>query len=113
MVEDEAIIALDLHGLLTCAGYCVIGPVASVSEALPVLVNHKIDAAVLDIHLGKEMVYPVADKLISAQVPVVFVSGQPILTIPEHHRHRPLLRKPYYPHELLESLSKAMGTVIA
>jgi two-component SAPR family response regulator len=111
IVEDEAIIALDLQGILTFAGYRVIGPVTSVTEALPVLVSQKLDAAILDIHLGKQMVYPVADKLLNARVPFVFVTGQPLQTIPQNHRNRLIVRKPYHPQKILETLTNAIYEV--
>jgi CheY-like chemotaxis protein len=112
VVEDEAIIALDLQGILTCAGYRVIGPVASIAEALPVLIDRRLDAAILDINLGSHTVYPVADKLAGAQVPFVFVTGQALSTIPDGHRHRPLLRKPYHPLQLLQSLRQVICAAV-
>jgi len=63
LVEDEAIIALDLAALLTDLGAVVVGAAHCVANALELLNKGKIDCAVLDINLNGEPVYPVARAL--------------------------------------------------
>jgi ActR/RegA family two-component response regulator len=58
VVEDEALIALDLQRLLDQSGAMVIGPAVSVSQALEVIHENHIDFALLDVKLGDETVDP-------------------------------------------------------
>ena len=45
------------------SGFSVIGPYNRISEAMIALRNNQIDAAVLDVNLGGELIYPLADVL--------------------------------------------------
>jgi ActR/RegA family two-component response regulator len=60
VVEDEYLIAADLTASLESLGVEVIGPAASVEEALSLVDNNsdRLDGAVLDINLRNERVYP-------------------------------------------------------
>lgn len=76
VVEDDFLIAFSLCDALTELGIQVLGPVASVGEALQLLgtASH-IDAALLDVSLGHELAFAVADGLIARQIPFVFATG--------------------------------------
>ncbi len=76
LVEDEYLIAHDLCTKLEDVGAVVIGPEPSVQRALRRVVEEAaIDVAVLDINLGGEKAFPVADALNRRDVPFVFSSG--------------------------------------
>lgn len=77
LVEDEAMIALDLKTTLEEAGARVIGPAATLEQARALLARSDaaVTAAVLDVRLGLENVYPVADALAARAVPLVFHTG--------------------------------------
>ena len=79
IVEDEALIAMQLEDELTDAGAEVVGPVASVDEALALIEtaygDGGLSAAVLDMNLQGETVLPVADRLAVLRVPFVFTTG--------------------------------------
>ena len=53
VVEDEALIALDLQALLEHAGYRVLGPANSPAVAFNLLEANQPDVALLDINLGR------------------------------------------------------------
>src|SRR5438309_716085 len=76
VVEDEYVIAADLAVCLQALGIEVAGPAASVAEALTLLESDgdRLDGAVLDINLGNERVYPVADVLRGRGIPFVFTT---------------------------------------
>src|SRR5436189_372660 len=84
VVEDEYLIAADLTASLESLGVQVIGPAASVEEALALVHNNsdRIDGAVLDINLRNERVYPVADVLMARGVPFVFTTGYDAVAVP-------------------------------
>jgi PAS domain S-box-containing protein len=67
LVEDEALVAMMMKEMLAELGFSVLGPFARTSDALAMLEANQVDAAVLDVNLGGEMVYPVAEILARAQ----------------------------------------------
>ena len=75
IVEDEFVIAMELALTLRSAGYEVLGPALSVSEALRMLRAERPDAAVLDVNLAGEWVTPVAEVLRAMFVPFILASG--------------------------------------
>ena len=104
VVEDEYLIALMIAEILEQAGYEVVGPVSSLDSALKLGHPHNMDSGLLDVNLNGEMVYPLADKLDSFNLPYVFVTGYGAVKLPERFRERPVLAKPFMPHVLLQTL---------
>ncbi|WP_037075391.1 response regulator [Rhizobium mesoamericanum] len=93
IVEDEFLIAADLARTLRNEGYGIAGPVASVSEALMLIDEGAVNAAVLDIHLNNEHSYPVADQLAHHRIPFLFLTCYAEADLPERFRDRPLISK--------------------
>jgi CheY-like chemotaxis protein len=106
IVEDEYIIAADLAQLLEGLGVTVIGPAGSVADALALLAGEPaIDAAVLDVTLGTEKIFPVADALRARGVPFVFATGYDAWIIPHAYADAPRFKKPVDPRSLARVLS--------
>lgn len=76
IVEDEAILALDLSFVMEDMGASVIGPCHRLRRALEVLGQEQIDGAILDVDLAGEAVFPLADGLARRHVPIVFHTGR-------------------------------------
>jgi DNA-binding response OmpR family regulator len=72
IAENELFIALDLAATVEDAGGSVVGPAASVEEALAMLDVQPVAAAILDVNLSDGDIGPVADLLISRGVPIFF-----------------------------------------
>jgi len=92
IVEDEYFIAQDLSRYFAKMGAHVLGPVANVEAA-----GRQVDfaeAAVLDIDLDGQKVFPVADQLARRKIPFVFFSGRADIAIPDRFRHAGRLSKP-------------------
>jgi len=86
VVEDEYMLAECLHELLQDDGAEVLGPASCVEDANALLDRHPMpDAAVLDINLGRQNVYPVADRLSGQGVPFLFTTGYDHGLIPERY----------------------------
>ena len=76
LVEDDFLIAYDFAESLRLLGADVLGPVGNIDDALDLLAETlDIDGAVLDLNLGGEMSYPVADALAERSIPFVFTTG--------------------------------------
>ena len=75
IAEDEPFIALDLALAVEDAGGTVIGPAASVKEALALIGERTVAAAILDVNLGAQDISPVAEILLALKIPVILQSG--------------------------------------
>ncbi|MDX8481700.1 response regulator [Mesorhizobium sp. VK24D] len=107
VVEDAFLVALDLSDMLTESGCRVIGPAASVKEALEQIDGIALDGAVLDVNLAGERSFPLAELLASQDVPFLFVSGYDSPTIfPDEFQQAPRLSKPVDPKELTEAVAR-------
>jgi DNA-binding LytR/AlgR family response regulator len=95
IVEDEFLIAAQLTDDLGDLGAETLGPFYSLKSALDSLTYApKAHAAVLDINLGGQMVFPLAEKLVATGVPIVFASGYSDLAIPQGFSAVPRFSKP-------------------
>ena len=74
IVEDEALVAMDLEMSLIDAGARVVGPALTLAAA-QALVREPLDAAILDVDLHGLDVYPAADTLRERGVPFIFHSA--------------------------------------
>lgn len=94
IVEDEFLVADRTRRELEKNGAHIVGPVPSVELALDLLDEAAIDAAILDINLDGEKVYPLADILVEREIPFVFATGYETSTMPEKYRGFILCEKP-------------------
>jgi two-component sensor histidine kinase len=102
LVEDEMLVAMMMNDMLTDLGFSVVGPFSRIAEALPVAKANDLEAAVLDINLNGELVYPVAEALVARGVPIVFVTGYGAESIDDRFAEVPVLQKPIE-RQVLES----------
>ena len=110
VVEDEAVVALDLAHTMRGAGCTVVGPMARLDRAVRAATDEAIDLALLDVSLGGgATVFAVADRLAARAVPFVFLTGYDGGVLPAHLQGRPICRKPHSPHHLLAVLEAALG----
>lgn len=98
VVEDEYLIAMDMDVTLTSLGAQVVGPAPSIETAFQAIADDgRVDVAVMDINLGEERSYPVAEVLAERGVPVIFVTGYDDLVVPSPFSSFPRLNKPFNP----------------
>jgi DNA-binding NtrC family response regulator len=108
IVEDESLIALDVEMLLRGAGLSITW-CSSVDAAMEAIDTQAVDAAVLDINLGPEFSTPVADELARQRIPFILVSGHSREVLPDRHRSRPFITKPYDRMQLLHLVATALN----
>ena len=109
VVEDEALIAMEIAAILSDAGFTVIGPVGSVAQALALIERLGCEAAVLDINLGKETAEPIARVLSARATPFVTISGYSREQQPAAFRNAPLVSKPVRPELLVAEIRKCLS----
>ena len=103
LVEDEYLVASLIEEILETAGCIVTGPIPRLAEAVDAADRERCDAAVLDVNLAGERIYPVADILSRRNIPFVCVTGYGVL--PGEYANRPRLCKPFKMADLLSALS--------
>ncbi len=106
VVEDDALLALDMADQLRDAGLEVIGPATTVAKALTLLDEQGCDVAVLDVHLGAETSTPVAQALGARGIPFVIVSGYSTDQLPPEFANVCAISKPARPEDLIARLSQ-------
>ena len=109
VVEDEYLVAMEICRWLEEARYEVIGPAASVRQALSLLQGHTPSAGVLDIKLKGEFSFPVAEELKVLGVPFVVTSAYSLPLQPSGVLHDVTnLGKPTQRDKLLATLEQLL-----
>jgi CheY-like chemotaxis protein len=103
VVEDEILIGMLLEDMLGDLGYEVAATASRVEEAAAFARDGQFDAAILDVNLNGQEVYPVAEILAGRGIPFVFATGYGERGLPNAYQDRPTLQKPFQ-QETLERL---------
>jgi two-component SAPR family response regulator len=85
----------------------VLGPVETLEQGLAALDEEKPDACIVNINLGPDKVYELADLLIEQDVPFVFASSEARADIPDRFNGVPLHTKPL---DMIKAAVGLMGT---
>tara|TARA_R110002020_G_scaffold137805_3_gene307442 strand:- start:5364 stop:5735 length:372 start_codon:yes stop_codon:yes gene_type:complete len=105
VVEDESLIAMNLEMILEDLGYAVIGPVMTLGDLEKLLSGEfRADAAILDVNIAGEQIFPHARRIADLGVPLLFASGYGASGIAEDLAHHPVLPKPYTEQEIATML---------
>lgn len=87
VVEDEYFLADDLRKGLESRGAKVVGPIAELGAAQAQVSRHGFDVAAIDINLGGELAWTLADELIRENIPFGFFTGYGAEAVPQRFRH--------------------------
>jgi CheY-like chemotaxis protein len=111
VVEDEALISMDLECILEELGHRVLGLAANNAQALALLDRHAddIDGAVVDVNLGGSSSAPVAEALRARGIPFIVASGYEREELQRLGFSEKGVNKPYSPKELEAALRKMPG----
>ena len=106
IVEDEALIAMELSDIVEGSQGHVVGPFRTNREALKRLESEMVDAAILDLNLADGEATPIAEQLVAANVPILICTAG---LLPRAMRLQwpdlPIHRKPVRPARLVADLS--------
>jgi DNA-binding response OmpR family regulator len=95
VVEDEFLVSLATTDFLESIGCEIVGPAARLTKAIELVQSELLDAAVLDIDIAGEMIWPVAAELQDRGVPFLFLSAhKPLMIFPALFAAVPCLDKP-------------------
>ena len=114
VVEDEFIIALDLSETVQDLGYELEGPFEGKEAAIEAIEEGMPDLAILDVFTADGEVYPLADKLVEAGVPIVFHSGHVTpAEVRALYADAVACAKPCPPDRLIDAMQEAVGKASA
>lgn len=111
IIEDEAVIAMDLNDLVTDAGHDVCAMETTASGAVSAAKRERPDLVLADIQLadGSSGIDAVRDILASFEVPVIFITAFPDrLLTGERPEPTFLITKPYSPDMVRAAVSQAL-----
>jgi PAS domain S-box-containing protein len=94
LVEDEPLVSMMLADMLSAFGHKVDGPYSRFSDAMLAAKSNNLQAGILDVNLGGEKTYAVADILTNRKIPFAFVTGYGPDSIVSQFAHAPVLQKP-------------------
>ena len=94
LVEDEPLVSMMLADMLSAFGHKVDGPYNRFSDAILAAKSNNLRAGILDVNLGGEKTYAVANILTDRKIPFAFVTGYGPDSIVAAFAHAPVLQKP-------------------
>lgn len=109
VVEDEALVALNLEDMLVDLGFRVEASAMRIEQALDIIDKGcAADVAILDVNLAGKPVFPVAERLAEAGMPIVFATGYGRSGLPQEWQASEVLQKPYTMEQVAGCLSAAV-----
>jgi CheY-like chemotaxis protein len=94
IVDDEPLIAAMMEEWLSELGHDVVGPAHGLAQALA-LAESDIDAAIIDVSLGKDNCYPLVEALIARGLPFALATGHGRDGVEPRYREQATLGKPF------------------
>ena len=110
VVEDSPVVGPFTADVLTDLGCEVVGPAPNMAAGRELIEEAQFDAAIMDVHIRGERVFPLCDVLERKGVPFVLTSGYADWTMPEKWRDRPRLQKPYTIDDIRDAVAGLLST---
>jgi CheY-like chemotaxis protein len=108
VVEDEILVYMLIESVLEEHDCKALPPAPRLPAAVQMAERDEFDAAILDLNLAGEVVYPVAEILSRRALPFVFLTGYGEGALDERFKGRPVVQKPFRDGILLEALARAL-----
>jgi DNA-binding NtrC family response regulator len=109
IVEDSPVVGPFTADLLGELGCKVVGPAPNMAMGRALIDSERIDAAVMDVHIRGERVFPLCETLAAKGVPFVLTSGYADWNMPEKWRDKPRLQKPYTLDQIGDALKRLLS----
>jgi CheY-like chemotaxis protein len=111
VVEDEMMVSMLIEDMLSDMGCTVVGPASRLDEAMELATSSDIDCAVLDVNLGGQPIFPLADLLRERGCPFAFATGYGDAGLRDVDRGTPVLQKPFREGDLARVLGELRAKV--
>ena len=110
VIEDSPVVAPFTAEILGELGYDVVGPAPTMAAARELIEEEAVDAAILDVHIRGERVFPLCDELAARKVPFLLTSGYADWQIPDKWQDAPQLQKPYTMEQIEQALAALLSS---
>lgn len=111
VVEDEMMVSMLIEDMLGDLGCTVVGPASRIEEAFELAKTAEIDCAVLDVNLGGQPIFPLADVLREKGAPFAFATGYGDAGLRDVDKGTPVLQKPFRESDLARILGELHARV--
>ena len=111
VVEDEMMVSMLIEDMLSDLGCKVVGPASRLEEAIALVESHELDCAVLDVNLGGQPIFPLADLLRTKGAPFAFATGYGDAGLRDVDKGAPVLQKPFRESDLARVLGELRARV--
>lgn len=108
IVEDELFIGLLIEETVRLIGFKISAIADNISKANLELNKRNFDVVLLDLNIGGKYSTELADRVIKAKVPLVFITGYDYLIEPRHAQI-PVLQKPFSAAQLNALLTQLLA----
>tara|TARA_R110000787_G_scaffold269107_1_gene375796 strand:+ start:642 stop:1040 length:399 start_codon:yes stop_codon:yes gene_type:complete len=109
IVEDEILIAMDLEDMVAEMGGTAIASAYNIQTAIRLAESIEADAAILDVDVAGQLVFPVADILAARGIPFLFNTGHSAEDVLRaRYQSAPICRKPTLPRQLKMALQQLL-----
>ncbi|MGZ3377933.1 MAG: response regulator [Phenylobacterium sp.] len=112
VVEDEMMVSMLIEDMLADMSCKVVGPASRLDEAIELAKGGGIDCAVLDVNLGGQPIFPLADILRERGCPFAFATGYGDAGLRDVDRGTPVLQKPFREGDLARVLGELKAKVV-
>jgi len=106
VLEEDEPVAVLLAAILKGLGCEMVGPANRIDDAIRLTISEPIDAAILDVAIGGEVTFAVADELINKGIPYAFVSGNKTPANIQRYAPVSIVTKPYSAEHIRQVLSE-------
>jgi CheY-like chemotaxis protein len=110
LVEDEMIVSMLIEDMLADLGCTVVGPAFNLGDGMTLARSAQVDCALLDVNLGGERVFPLADLLQEKGARIVYATGYGRAGLRAQDQARPVLQKPFREFELERTLAAVVAS---
>jgi AmiR/NasT family two-component response regulator len=106
VIEDEFLVALEIQSVLTEAGFQVVGPAATIVDALRHISQTNFDAALVDANLSGYSIEGVTTALANRGTPFVLLTGYSRKSLPPQLANAPLIEKPFDSRTVIDTVQR-------
>lgn len=110
VVEDSALVVMDIESAIADMGWEVVGPAYRLADAMQLSEDASFDAALFDVNLNGEMSWPAAAIVQDRDIPFIFTTGYDNATVlPGRFAGHPIVSKPFRGAEIESALRALLG----